>query len=435
MKIQTSIFYFFNVLVLISLLSCNSGPKEIKDPVKAQSSIPKTPEQKSQALKVNVFLEVSGGMVGFMPKGSPATRETEFQANVASLLANVNHNKDIKSKNFYYIKEKDGNSELVKENYQQVLNTVSGGVTNPALGTELPEMLEQILRESNKSDAVSVVVSDFIYGPANKTKYNIIPQLVQGALNDVQNKDLVISVFGYKSAFHGSYHPAVKTPAEKVPLLGTTKIPFYIWVIGKQQDVMFFNKNVLNDTPLEQVHYGFNYTIPDYEALPQFNSSGTIYCSTSSSKGGCKSVILKAENGEPAEFEIGVNLLELPSTLQSPIYLKDNLKISGKGINAAILEVKKSNNQTVSDSNLDKYSHFIRVRVNQLTVDKGNLTLTLTEKEPLWITGWSTSNDNDPVANPGKTFKLKEILGGVAKLYPTSNKNESLLSINFTKEQ
>src|SRR5690606_11186812 len=187
------------------------------------------------------FLEVTGGMVGFMPKGAAATQATNFQKSMAGLLTEVNYNKAVEAQDFYFIREKNGTSQLQKSTYNDVLKTVSAGIQNPALGTELPEMLEQILKESEKSKAVSVIVSDFIYGPSDKTKFNIIPQLIRGALNEAQNKNLVVSVFADQSAFTGSFHPAVKQPVAKRELKGT-KMPYYVWVIGPQEEVILFNR-------------------------------------------------------------------------------------------------------------------------------------------------------------------------------------------------
>src|SRR5687768_395802 len=107
-----------------------------------------TEKQITQIPKVNVFLEVSGGMVGFMPKGGAGVQASSFQNKVAGLLTEVNYSKAVQNKDFYFIREKNGTSQLQKSTYPEVLKTVSAGITNPALGTELPEMLEQILKES-----------------------------------------------------------------------------------------------------------------------------------------------------------------------------------------------------------------------------------------------------------------------------------------------
>ena len=378
--------------------------------------------------KVNVFLEVSGGMVGFMPKGGAGSDATNFQKKVAGLLTEVNYSKAIQNKDFYFIREKNGTSQLQKSTYPEVLKTVSAGIQNPALGTELPEMLEQILKESGKSKAVSVIVSDFIYGPADKSKFNIIPQLIRGALNEAQDKNLVVSVFGDQSSFTGSFHPAVKQPVAKRQL-SNLKMPYYVWVIGPQEEVILFNQKVFKNHSQQQAHFGFNYPQPAFEALTKLKPSGNVYCSERKSTEGCKSVTIGPQKDTPVEFEIGVNLSAFPEPLQNAEFLKKNLELNGKGFSGTIISVRQAD---AKDPAQEKYSHLIRVRITQATAKSGQLTFTLPEKPADWVNQWTTQNDNNPATQPGKTFRLNEVLAGVQSLY-SEQRNVFSFFLNFIK--
>jgi hypothetical protein len=388
-----------------------------------------TQKQISSIPHVNVFLEVSGGMVGFMPKGSAGAQATNFQNKVAGLLTEVNYSKAVQYKDFYFIREKNGTSQLQKSTYPEVLKTVSAGIQNPALGTELPEMLEQILKESGKSQAVSVIVSDFIYGPADKTKFNIIPQLIRGALNEAQYKNLVVSVFGDQSNFSGSFHPAVKQPVAKRELKGT-KMPYYVWVIGTQEEVILFNQKVFKNLPVQQAHFGFNYSEPAFEALTKLKPSGNVYCSERKPARSCQSVTIGPQKDNPVEFEIGVNLNNFPILLQNLEYLKQNLELNGKGFSGTIISVRKAN---VKDPVQEKYTHLLRVHITQAIAKSGQLVITLPEKPADWVNQWTTQNDNNPVAQPGKTFRLNDVLAGVQSLY-SEQRNVFSFSLNFIKD-
>ena len=402
-------------------------------PKNARDNAPKTAVQPSQQIqKVNVFLEASGGMVGFMPRGGAASSATPFQNKVAGLFTEINFSKAVGKKDYYYILEKNGNSLLQKSTYNDLLKTVSSGIEKPALGTELPEMLEGILKESAKDNAVSVVISDFIYGPADKSKFAIIPQLIRGALNEASNREQVISVFGFQSNFSGTFHPAVKTPVAKRQLSGV-KMPYYVWVIGKQEDVLAFNQKVLKTLPDDQAHFGFNRSVPEFEALTKYNPKGNVYCSSRNPEAGCKAITLDPQKDTPVEFEIGVNLENYPGPLQSSDYLKNKLEFAGRGITGTILSVKKADAKTKGNPTLEKYSHFVRVRVTEASAKSGSLTLTLPAQEPAWVNQWTTQNDNDPQKNPGKTFKLNEVLSGVQSLYGETSKKEFQISITFNK--
>ncbi|KAA9339001.1 hypothetical protein [Adhaeribacter soli] len=387
-----------------------------------------TEKQITSIPKVNLFLEVSGGMVGFMPKGGAGSDATNFQKKVAGLLTEVNYSKAIQSKDFYFIREKNGTSQLQKSTYPEVLKTVSAGIQNPALGTELPEMLEQILKESGKSKAVSVIISDFVYGPADKSKFNIIPQLIRGALNEAQDKNLVVSVFGDQSNFTGSFHPAVKQPVAKRQLTNV-KMPYYVWVIGPQEEVILFNQKVFKNHPQQQAHFGFNYSEPAYVALTKLKPSGNVYCSERKPTEGCKSVTIGPQKDTPVEFEVGVNLNAFPEPIQNAEFLKKNLELNGKGFSGTIISVKKAD---AKDPAQEKYSHLIRVRITQVTAKSGQLTFTLPEKPADWVNQWTTQNDNNPAAQPGKTFRLNEVLAGVQSLY-SEQRNVFSFSLNFIK--
>ena len=437
---RTSRLIFPLCLVFLTLqVSCftrkdkhaeNTASESTKKVTSESKKVPVKPahNQITQIPKVNVFLEVSGGMAGFMPKGGAGTEATSFQNRVAGLFTEVNYNKTIQNRNFYFIREKNGTSQLQKSTYNETLKTVSAGIQNPALGTELPEMLEQILKESGKSKAVSVIVSDFIYGPADKSKFNIIPQLIRGALNEAQDKNLVVSVFGDQSNFTGSFHPAVKQPVAKRQL-NNIKMPYYVWVIGPQEEVILFNQKVIKNHPQQQAHFGFNYPQPAFEALTKIKPSGNVYCSERKPTEGCKSVTIGPQKDMPVEFEVGVNLTAFPEPLQNAEFLKKNLKLNGKGFSGTIISVRQAD---AKDPAQEKYSHLFRVRITQVMAKSGQLIFTLPEKPADWVDQWTTQNDNNPATQPGKTFRLNEVLAGVQSLY-SEQRNVFSFSLNFIK--
>src|SRR5687767_893334 len=65
----------------------------------ARDNAQKPAVQPSQQIqKVNVFLEASGGMVGFMPRGGASSAATPFQNKVAGLFTEINFNKAVGNK-------------------------------------------------------------------------------------------------------------------------------------------------------------------------------------------------------------------------------------------------------------------------------------------------------------------------------------------------
>jgi len=81
----------------------------------------------------------------------------------------------------------------------------------------------------------------------------------------------------------------------------------------------------------------------------------------------------------------------------------------------------------------EKYTHLIRVRITQAMAKSGKLTISLPENEPDWVNQWTTQNDNNPAAQPGKTFRLNDVLAGVQSLY-SEQRNIFTFSLNFIKD-
>ena len=82
---------------------------------------------------------------------------------------------------------------------------------------------------------------------------------------------------------------------------------------------------------------------------------------------------------------------------------------------------------------LAKYSHFVRVRVPELTAISGTISVQLPQVTPNWISSWSTDNDNNPAAAPKKTYQLTKIIDGVQALYRDQSDLVFSATIQFNK--
>ncbi|RZK39586.1 MAG: hypothetical protein EOO61_07095, partial [Hymenobacter sp.] len=167
-------------------------------------------------LQANVFLELSGGMRGFMPANTTATEPTAFQQRVGLLASRTNSSPAVASTTFWLSLNKAPQAST----YAHFREIVQGDTHEAALGTELPTMLENILALPNAADKVNVVVSDFIYGPKNQATSALMNVNITDALAAVTKKGLAVAVLGETSRFYGTYHPAVKTPHRQVALKG-----------------------------------------------------------------------------------------------------------------------------------------------------------------------------------------------------------------------
>ncbi|WP_210464917.1 hypothetical protein [Rufibacter roseolus] len=387
---------------------------------------------------VDLYLEVSNGMKGFMPPPAAEKEPTVFQKRLNKLISEVQDGIYVEDKRFYLAGQNaQGQPVLDSVAYGTLKNTITSGIKANVLGTPLPDMLQAALANSLKRGAVTVVVSDFIHGPDpnNPGQFLSLDSDIRSSLKQAEHENLVVAVLADASPFFGSFYPAVKKPAVKRTLNGE-EVPFYIWVIGKQQEVQTVTNKVLRDLPAQQAYFGFDYQRVPYSAILKSNTfrpAGVVYC-TSRTAEVCTSVNLMPEKDEQVEFTIGLNLSDFPASLQDVAYLKQHLRLAVTGGKASIGTVIAASEDVKATPDLAQYTHFVRVRVPQLTANTGSISLALPQVVPTWISQWSTANDNNPAGAPRKTYQLNSIMEGVQALYRDKSENVFNVTMKFNKE-
>ncbi|MBF9239362.1 hypothetical protein I2I05_18360 [Hymenobacter sp. BT683] len=403
----------------ISLLSSCGGsePAETKSgspskSAKPAATAPATPE--AAPLRVSVFLEYSGGMKGFVPRGGADKPATEFQQRIGALITETQVSGAVADRKYYLCE----NAAPRAVPFQQLRDVVQGEVNQAALGTELPQMLEGILNMPQATQQVSVVISDFIYGPARKSDFSQLPNLIRTSIAPVSQKQLAVAVFGEASRFYGTYHPAVKTPVAKRTLNGE-KVPYYVWVIGPPALVARYTAEVFKNAPAQQAFFGLKTDTPAFAPLltkltdPKLKSSGgTVYAENNG--------LTLNPSDDPVDFSVGVNLRELPAAWQKPAFLAQHMRVRLPNGQASLLpnSVRLLTEEEQSGQPvLAPYTHVMRLRVSKLAAPTATLSLTLPAPEtPEWVAAWSTTNDNTPAP---RTFGLDQILAGVRQSYPS----------------
>ncbi|ALW85190.1 hypothetical protein AUC43_08845 [Hymenobacter sedentarius] len=402
----------------ISLLSsCGSEPTETKSAsstkgTKPAATAPAAPE--AAPLRVSVFLEYSGGMKGFVPRGGADKPPTEFQQRIGALITETQVSGAIADRKYYLCE----NAAPKAVPFQQLRDVVQGEVNQAALGTELPQMLEGILNMPQATQQVSVVISDFIYGPARKSDFSQLPNLIRTSIAPVSQKQLAVAVFGEASHFYGSYFPAVKTPVQKRTLNGE-KVPYYVWVIGPPALVARYTAEVFKNPPAQQAFFGLKTDTPAFAPLltkltdPKLKpSGGTVYAENNG--------LTLNPSDDPVDFSLALNLNELPAAWQKPEFLAQHVRVRLPNGQASLLPNSVrllTDDEQSGQPVLAPFTHVLRLRVSKLAAPTATLSLTLPAPEtPEWVTAWSTTNDNAPAP---RTFGLDQILAGVRQSYPT----------------
>ena len=404
------------VLGAVVLLSgCGSGPADSSAAKPAAGAKPAVAAVLAAAppLHVSVFLEFSGGMKGFVPRGGADKPPTEFQQRIGALITETQVSSAVASRKYYLCE----NAAPRPVPFQQLRDVVQGEVSQAALGTELPPMLEGILNMPQAAQGVSVVISDFIYGPARKSDFSQLPNLIRTAIAPVSQRQLAVAVFGEASHFYGSYFPAVKTPVAKRTLQGE-KVPYYVWIIGPPALVARYAAEVFKSAPAQQAFFGLRTSPPAFAPLltkltdPKLKPSGSVYAEDNG-------LTMKVSD-DPVDFSVGLNLKDLPAAWQQPAFLAQHLQVRLPNGRAALLP--NSVRQLTDDEQsgqpvLAPYTHVLRLRVSKLLAPAATLTLALPAPEtPAWVAAWSTTNDNTPAP---RTFGLDQLLAGVRLSYPS----------------
>ncbi|GAB2849924.1 hypothetical protein [Hymenobacter ruber] len=400
------------------LTACGSEPTETTatKPAKGTKAASETPAATEAApLHVSVFLEYSGGMKGFVPRGGADKPATEFQQRIGALITETQVSGAVAERKYYLCE----NAAPRPVKFEQLRDVVQGEVSQAALGTELPQMLEGILNRPKAGEEVSVVISDFIYGPARKSDFSQLPNLIRTSIAPVSQQQLAVAVFGETSHFYGSYFPAVKTPVQKRTLNGE-KVPYYVWVIGPPAQVARYAAEVFRNAPAQQAFFGLKTKTPAFAPLltkltdPKLKSSGgTVYAENNG--------LTLNPSDDPVDFSVGLDLKELPAAWQNSAFLAQHLQVRLPNGQASLLpnSVRPLTDEEQSGQPvLAPYTHVVRLRVSKLAAPTATLTVSLPAPEtPDWVAAWSTTNDNTPAP---RTFGLDQILTGVRQSYPTT---------------
>lgn len=373
-------------------------------------------------LRVSVFLEYSGGMKGFVPRATAATQPTEFQTRVGRLLTETYSNPAVTGARFYIL-SKDTVREPVK--FADLLGVVQGRQERAALGTELPDILSSVLGRPGAASEVSVIISDFVYGAADKSGSSQLPNLIEVALAPVRRRGLAVAVLGEVSRYEGTFHPAVITPVTK-RVLKNGHLPYYAWVVGPPAAVARYLGTVLPADAAGGQQAFFGLSFPATPAAVVLPASGPLAPSGEASisfAGATASRALDVQNArQGAEFTVALNLSELPAAWQQPAFLGQNLQVQLPGGAASLVPggVRRLSSDERNAAALAPYTHAVRLRLSGLPAGTSTLTLRLPAPEvPAWVAQWSTENDNLPGPVP-HTYRLAGILAGLRAAFPAA---------------
>ncbi|MDQ4141967.1 MAG: hypothetical protein M3142_15780 [Bacteroidota bacterium] len=423
---------------VIGLSACSSENKnesatsenttETTNPSKSKTKAPAA----ATVGQVNVFMEISGSMKGFMP-ASNGGQITQFQETLDALLATVQQNNQLGKKQFYEVSEK-----ISPADYNQVSKHLRYGLEETASSSTIPAMLDSIISNYSQPNGVNVFISDFIYAPANGRAVNFVTTDIYQVIAKAQQQGQAVSIFGATSDFKGTFYPAVKTSRKTIPNCCETEVPYYLWVMGKPEQVQLFNRQVMAGKFTEEVHIGFEFATPAYSVLDKYLPVGNWYCN--SSDNACHEITVSDLN-TPLEMIVGLNLTQMPASYTNDAYLKQNLKLEAENSDAQIAGLYTAaqfrTQKGVAGQNtnpLKPYSHFIKIKFSKMAAPEVEMHLSLQNQRPAWVQNRTTTDDSQINNEGAKTFQLAGIVAGVERAYNAANNNVFTATIRAKKE-
>lgn len=385
---------------------------------------PEREVMRSPVSRVNVFVENSGSMYGYV-RG-----DTEFKVDVYGFLSDLTDAHRCQSMSLYYINTnvfpqqrplRDFIGVLSPEDFRnRGLSAVTG------LNTDIYGLLDTVLRRTPKGE-VSVFISDCIFSPGPKqsaTEYLSQQRIGIKSLfhSQIRQRDLAVVVYQMQSAFNGKYFDRNNTP---ITLYGDVR-PYYIWVLGNRSDVwaLLYGDSRQSIRP-QGVQHSFIAIRGGqklfYKVLPNrgegsYATNVSDWCVAEDAELGEE---LDQEDGGRFTMSVGVDFRPL---LQDVDYLKDekNFILKPRGWHLSMEET-----QVVG------FSHIAQLRYDGNRLRRSRIYLTLLQNLPPWI---ETLNDNDDAtmatrADRGKTYGLRELLGGIYDAYTLEGDTRATIEV------
>lgn len=397
-------------VVVLLAGSCGTGTTTV---------IEKHAPAKPAITQLNFYLDASTGMRGFMHPNAPGSLGSEFQRTVSEVLSNANDLSGV-GKAYYFVQESTPKDTRVLRptTYDEVNSTVSTGIKNPALGTEMPTMLREVLKQQAKPGTVSLIVSDFIYAPPKLDETWRVKINVKEALNTVPANKLALIIFAGTSEFRDKFFPGNRTHFQQ---LNGAKLPYYVWVLGEPTAVAAATPLLkpLLGPGFERLSY--NMPAPPATVFEHFGNVGTWFLQKNGPQPTQPLTLTFSQNPtrqNPAAFAVGFNMAGAPAVETADLPLQLRLDAGDSGASLLSVQAAGALPKPPSSAALPIPTHVAKVQLERLPAGAAHtLRLVLPRSTPAWVRRYTTTNDNNIASQGPKTFLLSEVLQGVQDYY------------------
>lgn len=374
---------------------------------------------------INIFIETSGSMKGYMPKST--NEGTSFQKLIPDILLRLKE--EYSNVNLYSIF--DSKSSFVKLDIDSARkNLIAKGNFSWSGNTYIPIMLDSINNYID-SNTVNIFISDLIYSPEN-SQIKLTDQSISDIRANFKNisNNFSTSIYNLKSKYIDKDNRSSESP-------------YYLLVEGnsynlKSLDSLFLKSFNTFDQTYNEIHFGATYASSFYTVLPFSENSGNFISAKCKSFDNAFVQLSEIDESKKTFFIIGMDLSNLPFYSRSIDYLKNNLSIK---IDDRLLEdfnvlSKDEIKDKIHRDDMkyyEKCTNFLKINLPDLNSDLSKLSVALKNNRPDWI----NENNNSINISSEKTYGFNNIITGIEQAYDLNSKPNFLfgnLTITLIKE-
>lgn len=393
--------------------SNSTPPKNIHQP---QQPTKNASNQSKQPTKVNIFVENSGSMLGYVRQGN------EFDRAISNLLTELELQDIVTAANIhkFYINSKPFEQKNVSTaQFIKGLSIRNATTFKGSTGTtSICALLDTVFRRTSKN-TLSIFVSDCIISPGKNDASKFVGAEKDAikllAKRQCENGKAVV-VYRLVSSFNGKFYDC----QDNVKQINSDR-PFFIWVVGDKSLVANYLKKIpdskLTEGGLKNRYVFFKAPTQTPKYVIQSTNEGVVVDA---------SHIKKAKlNKDSKSLRIRV-AVDMSSVSMLDKYLLDakNYTVSNKLYKVEKIEKKAGNGTT----------HVFTI-VTTTQVTPATLSISLKNQLPGWVKQSSIPNNrcSDVFSQLNKTYAFEDIMSGMFQGYNSGSNNLLSIKININQ--
>lgn len=409
-KHYKNIIYFSIICSIYSILLCACGGNDyflcIKDSLVNDSS------SKNKPIVVNVYLENSGSMDGYMNNS-----DTSLTNDIYAILVNIKNNASKLNLNYInniIIPQKCELNQYIKDLTPTSFNRAGGDRKN----SNIIDCFERIL-ENTSSNAVSIFISDFVIAGSDEQGKKAQTRLSE-VIGEKLKQDTTFSIVFMQ--MQGIFNGTCYWGTGNNTILNNELRPYYICIMGPANKIakILDIDEMKNNHNCKEIHSFSNFLTVKYKLLTHQKEVDSIKVNRKNFGHTYSKIIKGKDRKNYTEIKISAYIKQ--SLLKDAAFItdKNNYNINNKEYMIDTIINKEKDNK-VEIVVLCKYK------------DLNRSTFTIGVKNPKcsWINTINTKENQWRKENTMQTFGIKYILDGIQSAY----KQDILTEIKIEKRQ